>query len=1082
LVFSVKWNVKRRQTISLAVAGALWFICGAYFHRQTACAQSAASPTNRQYFVLRGGDPDLLRAASVPDAGNSVAAKSDASVSDPQSGQSASSGASLKGWQGQPVKAIEFRGVESAALDPLPTQLAQRVGSPLDPELVRQSLRRLFSTGLYQGIEVRGIRTADGIVLIFDGKPQYFIGLVQVNGVKSDRLTSQLVNATKLSPGAPLREEGLVNADKLLQQTLADSGYYEAKITRTEITDAPNLQVNVNYTVTAGKKARVGDVRVTGDSGMPVETFRKKAKLKSGSKVERSTVSRALSSLRKNYQKKDRLEADVTLESKEYQPPKTTVDYGFNANQGPVVKVEVTGVKLSAGKIKKLVPVYEEGAVDEDLLNEGARNLRDYYQREGFFDVKVTHSMSKVDAQNAKVVFNVDRGPIHHVDSVTVSGNKYFDSDTLRERLSVRKADVFSRHGLYSQSLVNADVGSLTAIYQMNGFSHVKVTPEVDDTDTHDASTKVVAQLRLKYEIDEGPQQKIGQLNIEGTSRVSADELRPQLSTQPGQPYSPQNVAGDRDLIRAYYLSHGFENMQLQVSQLDDPKNDSLVDVTMKITEGEQFFVNKVLISGLHYTRPEVVDRQVKIHADDALDQSALLETQRSLYDLALFNEVNTAIQNPAGDELRKNVLLQLTEARRWDINYGFGFEAQTGTPNCGNVACPPNGQAGVSPKVIFELSRINLKGRDQSISLRTAYGSLEKRATFVYNVPHLLNNPNFNMSFSGGYTNSQDITTYSAAWLEGAFRVTERFLTPNRFFSRANTFIYSMTYRRVQLNSVNVSPETIPLASQPVRVGGPGLTYIRDTRDEPLDAHRGTYNSLQEFLASSYFGSQADFNRIDYTNSSYYTFGKRRWVLARSTRFGFENPFGGPVLYQIPLPERLYAGGASSHRGFTINAAGPRDPQTGYPIGGEGAFINSTELRMPNPTLPWVGTSLGFVLFLDMGNVFSTPSQIWPSFLRVSQPNQAACKVLNSSQPTGTIITPPTGGELCRFDYFSYAPGLGLRYSTPIGPIRVDFSYNLNPPIYPVTCCSTNTAIPFPSYVGQAPHFNFFFSVGQSF
>ena len=999
-----------------------------------------------------------------------------------QAGQSTTNGASLKGWKGQTVKAMEFRGVESAVLDPLPTQLAQRVGSPLDPELVRQSLRRLFSTGLYQGIEVRGIRSADGIVLIFDGKPRYFIGVVEVSGVKSDRLTSQLVNATKLSPGMPFREEGVVNADRLLQQTLADAGYYESKISRTETTDTPNLQVNVKYTVAVGKKARVGDVQVTGDSGMPVETFRKKAKLKAGSKVERGTVSRALSRLRKNYQKKDRLEADVTLASKEYQPPKSTVDYGFNANQGPIVTVEVTGVKLRAGKIKKLVPVYEEGAVDEDLLNEGARNLRDYYQREGFFDVKVTHTMSDVDAHNAKVLFNVDRGPIHRVDSVSVSGNKYFDSDTLRERLSVRKADVFARHGLYSQSLVSADVGNITAIYQMNGFSRVKVTPVVEDTDTHDANSKAVAQLRVKYEIEEGSQQKVGQLNLEGASRVSADDLRPQLSTQPGQPYSPQNVAGDRDLIRAYYLAHGFENIQVQVTQLDDPNNGSLVDVTMKITEGEQFFVNKVLISGVHYTRPETVNKQIKIHPGDALDQTALLETQRSLYDLALFNEVNTAVQNPAGDELRKNVLLQLTEARRWDINYGFGFEAQTGTPNCGNVACPPNGHTGVSGKVIFDLSRINLKGRDQSISLRTAYGSIEKRATFIYQVPHLRNNPNFNISFSGGYTNSQDITTYSAAWLEGAFRVTERFLTPNRFFSRANTFIYSMTYRRVQLNSVNVSPETIPLASQPVRVGGPGLTYIRDTRDEPLDAHRGTFNSMQEFFASSYFGSQADFNRVDFTNSSYYTFGRRRWVFARSTRFGFENPFGGPELYQIPLPERLYAGGASSHRGFTINAAGPRDPQTGYPIGGEGALVNSTELRMPHPTLPWVGTSLGFVLFLDMGNVFTLPSQIWPSFLRVSQPNQAACKVLNSTQPTGTIITPPTGGEVCRFDYFSYAPGLGLRYSTPIGPIRVDFSYNLNPPIFPVTCCSTNTAIPFPSYVGQAPHFNFFFSVGQSF
>ena len=88
-------------------------------------------------------------------------------------------------------------------------------------------------------------------------------------------------------------------------------------------------------------------------------------------------------------------------------------------------------------------------------------------------------------------------------------------------------------------------------------------------------------------------------------------------------------MAGDRDLIRAYYLAHGFENIQVQVTQLDDPNNGSLMDVTMKITEGEQFFVNKVLISGVHYTRPETVNKQIKIHPGDALDQTALLETQR---------------------------------------------------------------------------------------------------------------------------------------------------------------------------------------------------------------------------------------------------------------------------------------------------------------------------------------------------------------------------------------------------------------------------------------------------------------------
>jgi outer membrane protein assembly factor BamA len=260
------------------------------------------------------------------------------------------------------------------------------------------------------------------------------------------------------------------------------------------------------------------------------------------------------------------------------------------------------------------------------------------------------------------------------------------------------------------------------------------------------------------------------------------------------------------------------------------------------------------------------------------------------------------------------------------------------------------------------------------------------------------------------------------------------------------------------------------------VRVGGPGSTYIRDTRDVPLDAHHGTFNTGEIFLADSKFGSQSNFNRIDLSNASYYDLGHNHWVFARQTRYGQERSFGNGDEQLIPLPERLYAGGATSHRGFPINSAGPRDPQTGYPVGGAGVFVNTLELRPPPPTLRWVGNDLSFVLFHDMGNAFQKSSQIWPSALRIKQPHSYTCR--NVTTPYTTYNTPDT----CDFNDFSHALGLGLRYHTPIGPIRGDFSYNLNPPIYPVFYdYTTASATPNP-HVGQASHFNFFFSIGQSF
>ncbi|WP_158748048.1 POTRA domain-containing protein [Acidobacterium sp. S8] len=1002
----------------------------------------------------------------------------------------------LRSWAGLQVEAVQFKGIDDERLAPLPDQLAQQPHQALDPMKVRESLRRLYETGLYKDISVEGVRHGNAVTIIFTGAPNYFVGRVTVNGVKSERLSGVLERATRMNAGTIFTDSKLLEAQKLIQQTLEGNGYYQAKIFASTTVDDSNFQVSVAFQIVQGMQVRVGNVAVRGDGDMTVEQFRKKGKLKENSKVNRDTVSRALGRLRKNYQKKDRLEATVKLDSREYQPPVNHLDYAFTTQRGPLVQILVNGANLSKGKIKDLVPVYEEGTVDQDLLNEGDRRIRDYFQRDGYFDVKVTHEEAKVDPQHSIITFTVTQGVVHKVVAVNIRGNKYFDNTLIRQRLSVEKATVVYRHGLYSQALGQADVNAIVALYQSNGFSNVKVTPEVKDIDTEGGKPLKEAELSIDYTIDEGVQQRIGAYVINGSGQIPLSTLTPLLNTQSGQPYSSLNIAQDRDAILTYYLSHGFGKVEVNLTQRPSSANANLIDITMDISEGEQVFVNRVLISGLHYTRPTTIEDRVLIHPGDPLNQTALLDTQRKLYDLTLFNQVNTAIQNPQGYELRKNVLLQFTEARRWALSYGFGFQAQTGNPqsNCLNPSslialgidpstyhCSPNGNTGVTPAVLFNVSRINLRGTDKSISLNTTYGSLEQRVQFIFSNPHLFNNPKFDAILSGGYTNAQDVTTYASSRLEGSVRVTHHVNKPN-------TLIYLFSYRRVKVdpNSVQVAPDEIPLVSEPVRVGGPGITWIRDTRTPtPLDAVSGTYNTIQESWADSHFGSEADFNRFDATNSTFYRFGNlNRWVVARSTRYAAERSYGGEQYQMIPLPERLYAGGAQSHRGFGINAAGPRDSVTGFPIGGAGAFINSTELRMPNPTLPYVGNSLGFVLFHDMGNVFENASDIWPSFVRVQQPHRDTCKDLSLADQEVPHSDSSTGGAgTCSFNYFSHAVGLGARYHTPIGPVRFDFSYNLNPPIYPIIYDYSNPTNPIENpHVGQAGHFNFFFSIGQAF
>ena len=719
------------------------------------------------------------------------------------------------------------------------------------------------------------------------------------------------------------------------------------------------------------------------------------------------------------------------------------------------------------------------------------------------------------------ILYTVQLGPRRRVEQVSIAGNHYFSTATLMDLLSVHAADVLDRHGLYSQALVSADVSALESVYRNNGFSQVKVTPETSTPETADDSQSGAGAPPQPAAPASPPSKSSiasrragsfasARLQLQGNDHIPTATLTALLNTTPGQVLSPSSLAGDHDAIVTAYLSRGFDQAAVTVSQQAEPADPGKVDVAFHIDEGPQTFVRNVLVTGLEETRPQTVMRAITVHAGDPLNQNALAATQSNLYAFALFNQVDTAVVNPTGDAPQKTVLIQAIEARRWTLTYGFGFEAQTGQPqnNCSGasaagVACSPNGKTGVSPRVLADITRNGLFGRDQSASVRGTYGLLEQSIGLLYQVPHIEGNPNFGFTFSGGYANSEDVSTYVASRLEGAFRGTENFSHPGSWLSRANTFIYEIDFRRVKVeaSSLQVYPGAISELATATRVGGPAFTWIRDTRDVPLDAHRGTYTSFQEFLSDRLFGAQAEFNRIDASNSSYYSFDKNRFVVARNTRYGQIRAFGNGSSELIPLPERLYAGGPVSLRGFSQNAAGPRDPETGYQIGGAGALINSTELRLPPPTLPWFANTVSFVIFHDMGNVFTNAGDAWGSIFRTRQPDGAACRnaVANANDPTTYPKYTPSGTPtstgipgVCSFNDFSHSLGAGLRYHTPVGPIRFDFSYNLNPPIYPV---NINYGISTPSpnplgipgyeqgpYLGQAPHINFFFSLGQAF
>lgn len=972
--------------------------------------------------------------------------------------------AQVSDFEGRRIVDIQFSPAQ--ILDPadLDKAVKLRKGEPLHVQDVASAIDALFATGRFEDVVVEAETSPGGVIVRFVTKNTAFVAGAAVDGkVGAPPNRGQIANAGQLVLGAPFHDEDLTHAKEGMTHLLEANGLYQSQVTPSVERSQDGQQVFITFKVNEGKRAKYDMPAIHGETKLPDNTILRATGWRIPiihwwRQVTDARTRNGVQGVLGRYAKDDRLAARVELEKLDYDATRRRVRPTLSVTAGPKIKVKAVEAKVSQRVLKRYVPVFEEGAIDNDLLVEGQRNLRDYFQSQGYYDVDVDFRIQPVQNDLETIEYAISQGQRQKLSHVAIVGSKYFHSGDIRDRMFMQPSSFTLRRGRYSEAFRRKDEETIADLYRANGFRDVKVNSVV----AHHYQGKS-GELAVTVNIVEGPQWIVDNLTLDGIEQADRYALAARLASGAGQPFAEANLAGDRNEAVTYYYTRGFPNTAFR-GTWQPSGSPHHVNVVYAITPGDRQYVRGVLTSGLHSTRRKMVDKNITLQPGDPLSPVEQTEIQKHLYDLGIFARVDTAIENPDGDTAHKYVLYDIEEANRYTMVTGFGLQlGQFGTPSKTSVSAPA-GSTGISPSVSLDVNRLNFLGIGHTVTLGGVYSTLEQRGSLSYLVPHFLDDQGRSITYTVLYDHSLNVNTFSSKREEGSVQLSQR-------FSKSITGQIRLAYRRVSVNSVIIPTLLIPELLQPVRIGILSATFSQDRRDNAADPHRGMYNTADIGIAGHFLGGDRSFGRVLLRNATYYRLTKNL-VLARQTQFGVIAPFAAPAglseQESVPLPERFFGGGADSLRAFPYNQAGPRDTgaplqpggpagqATGFPLGGNALFFNNIELRFP-----LIGQNIQGVLFHDMGNVYSSVGNI--SFRFHQRDRQD-------------------------FDYAVQAVGFGIRYRTPVGPIRLDLAYSINPPSFvgyqgtPAQLLLCSPASPCQSVQQGVSHFQFFFSIGQTF
>src|SRR5229473_2863797 len=642
----------------------------------------------------------------------------------------------------EPGEAVRIVTEDGRVLSEAPADLGVEIGKALDRARIAESIRRLYRGGEYA--DVRAISTPEvgGIRVDFVVREQLYFNQVLIHGLVSPPSEASAIAAMQLPLGEPYQRDTVNEGLEKLREVLRDEGFFTAKVSADTVAHSGDHEMDVMVSVQPGRRARVREVQLKNGTEYGDGEILSRLKMKPGREITSSRLQGGTARIRKYLVKKGHLNARTIVHLGEYDARANTVPLELEVTEGPRVQVTVTGAKFSRNELKKLVPVYQEGAVDTDLLEEGKRNIRERLEREGYFDAEVDYQTSTNEAKlsggrkgtEELITYRVERGERHKLLGIEISGNHYFGTELLRSRLQIYGKS-FATPAKFSRRLLESDRDSMRDLYLANGFLQAIVDAQILDN-----YRGKEGDLLIRFAVQEGKQTRVASLNIEGIQAFREDELLGVVASTPGQPYSEFNVATDRDNILAMYFNDGFpearftataekvtgSGTQAAVNNVQktgktdksDKTKDSeafqgdLMRVVYRVEEGPQTRVRRILLTGYEHTRANVIRREIKVKSEAPLREGEVVESQRRLYNLGVFNRVTIQPQNPNGTDPNKDIVVLVEEAKRYTLAYGGGFEVQ----RLASTTNPAGSEVQAAVRGILEISKMNVTGRGDSL------------------------------------------------------------------------------------------------------------------------------------------------------------------------------------------------------------------------------------------------------------------------------------------------------------------------------------------------------------------------------